>query len=68
MLGSMDPDKRQMYEKQCALSEKVSHYIYVAISKVMIPCVTIPYVILSYFMYYIKDMGEDSFILPVVAW
>lgn len=68
MLGLIIPGKHDMYMTACEFVEKTSDYVFLGCMNVTIPCTTIPYLLLSYFMYLFTDMKRDAFILPFIMW
>lgn len=66
--GSINGEKREIYEKASQFIEILSNYMYIGYVKVVFPLSTVPYLIMSYFNYYTTELGKDAFILPFVMW
>lgn len=64
----MDPVAKKLYEKTNAMVERWSELLYMGLVKISIPLVTLPFLILSYFLYFTTDLGSDSFLLPFLVW
>lgn len=67
--GSINDEKRQIYEKACQFIETLSNYIYICYVKIVFPLITVPYLLMSYFnYYYLTDLDKNAFSLPYVVW
>lgn len=67
-IGLIDPLSRVIYEETIERIEKWSRFSNIAIIKVTLPCCILPIFLLSYFNYFINDMGSDAFELPDPIW
>lgn len=67
-VGSINDKKRELYEDACKFVELATRYIHIGYLKYIFPLATVPYLFMSYFNYYTKDLEKDAFILPFVTW
>lgn len=67
-IGLKRPTSKAMYERANELSEKFSKIIYFVIVDIAIPLFVAPKVILSYFLYFTTDAGNEAFELPIPIW
>lgn len=66
--GLLNPTSVIIYEEANAFAEKWINIITFVFVKVTLPGITIPFFLISYLLYFTTDLGEDSFLLPFVAW
>lgn len=59
---------RTIYEETNTFIEKWSKVIHFAFVRVSLPFIAGPYFILSYFQYFINDLGSEAFYLPFLIW
>lgn len=59
---------RKIYEEMNAFVEKWSYIIDLAFNKVSTASISVPCFVLSYFLYFATDLGQDAFILPFRVW
>lgn len=48
--------------------EKWSGLLYVIVTKTILPCLMLPYMFVSYYLYFHNELGRDAFFLPMVVW
>lgn len=65
--GTVNEEKRKKYEKAFKFVEISSKYFLIGYIVAM-PLLTMPYLFMSYFNYYIAELEDDSFRLPFVIW
>lgn len=63
----MNPISKALYEGTNKFVEKLHRVIFFGFIKITFPCITIPFVVYSYFLYFTTDSAEDSFIVPFKA-
>ncbi|XP_055306180.1 odorant receptor coreceptor-like isoform X2 [Sitodiplosis mosellana] len=59
---------KPLYEAMNLLIEKKCRTIHIVILNVTYPGILLPRFLLSYFLYFTTDLGNDSFTLPVPVW
>lgn len=65
--GFGNPVSKAIYEEANDLVEKWSKIIASAFTRITAPGLMLPYIIMSYFMYFTTDSGTDAFVLPFLA-
>lgn len=61
-------ESRAMYEETNYLMEKIGKIVYITVVCVTVPGFVIPKAIVSYYRYYIINMGNDAFVLSIPTW
>lgn len=64
----MNPTAMRRYMEINASIEKWSEIFFSVSVKVITPLLTIPLLLLSYFLYFTTDLGAESFRLPFLIW
>lgn len=67
-LGLSNPVLKSLYEEANELVEKWHGIVNSAFIKVTLPCISLPYFMGSFILYYYTDLGKDAFHLPFIAW
>lgn len=66
--GQNDPKSMALFSKTNQQVERFSEIIYMLGMKVILQCVMLPKIIVSYAIYFITDSGSDAFQLPIPLW
>lgn len=67
-LESENPTSKAIFDHTNQLVEKLSQIGYVVIAIVTPVCIVILKAIVSYFLYFATDMGNEAFELPLFYW
>lgn len=57
-----------IYVEMNEFIEKWSGIVYIIATKTILPCLMVPYMGVSYYLYYNTDLGSDAFFFPMVIW
>lgn len=68
ILGSVNPASKILYEKANLFTEKFTSILKKMFTCVTLPGVTVPYLILTFYLHLTTDLGDDAFYLPFKAW
>lgn len=68
VLGSKNPASEAIYEKTNQIVEKYSEIGIFALKNVIAPSFIHPKAIVSFFIYFYTDLGNDAFNLPIPMW
>lgn len=66
--GLKNPKYKEICEKTNEFVEKWSRRGMFVMKYELIPCIVAPKVIVSFFMYFTTDAGNDAFELPIPMW
>lgn len=67
-LGLKTPKSKAIFEKTNQLVEKYSKIGLFVIKNVIVPCFIFPKAIVSFFIYFTTNLGNDAFYLPASIW
>lgn len=59
---------KNLYMETNQRAEKLCQILHFALTKVSVPCVMMPKLIISYFLYYAMDERDEAFQLPTPKW
>lgn len=68
VIGLENPPSKAICEKTNELVENLSKVVIFACKYGLGPCIVTPKVIVSFFMYFTTDAGNDAFDLPIPMW
>lgn len=63
----MNPISRAMYSKLNEKIERMSNLVYLLIIKLTVPGVIIPGLLITIVNYFVYDLGDDSYFLPILV-
>lgn len=66
--GLGNPISKTHYEKVNEKIEKLSGKLYFALVKISLPAFVLPDFIVSFFLYFSTDLGNQAFKLPFPTW
>lgn len=68
ILGWNIPKSRRFFLKRGRRTERLSEMIFMVVMKILVQLVMLPKIITSYCVYFLTDLGSDSFQLPLPMW
>lgn len=68
LLGSKNPATKEIYKNFNQFVEKYGEIGFFVMKNIIVPCDILPKAINSFFIYYITDVGNDAFKLPIPMW
>lgn len=68
ILGSQNPASKIIYVKIIEKVEKWSRFIHIVLLYVTVPSFVLPKYVVSFYLFYTTDLGNDAFELPLPVW
>lgn len=59
------PEYKELIDKNYRLIQRINKYIYILLMKLITPCAFVPWTCRVYLIYFITDLGNDAFELPI---
>lgn len=57
-----------IYKEAIAFVNKLTQIAYFGLLRIVLPLITLPYAMFSYYLYFMTDSGRNAFSLPFRAW
>lgn len=68
LIGSINPALMRLYKETDAFVEKWHGRFMFTLIYITIPCISLPYLIWSFYLYYTTDLGKNAFREPFAFW
>lgn len=68
IIGCVNEESKEIYSQSVSLVEKCYGFCAFLFIKLMLPAMTLPPFIVSFFKYYTIDLGKEAFQLPIALW